>query len=169
MRLFEKLIGIVNQSMMWVCGVILAFMGFLVTLDIIFRSLKMPIQWAFELTAWLSATIALLGGGYSLFRGGHVKIDIIYLRFPGRTRAILDVFTSLFFFLLCAVLVWMGSVIAYESYQSKATTGLQLNPPMFIPQLLVPLGGLLIGLQGLVLFIRNLKIALTGKAEKGDE
>lgn len=167
MRLFEKIMAAVNQSMMWVCGVILALMGFLVTADIILRSLKMPIQWAFEMVSWMSAAIALLGGGYALLRGGHVKIDIIYLKFPVRTRAILDVTTSFFFFLLCAVLVATGSVTAWESFQSKATTGLQLNPPMFVPQLLVPLGGLLIGLQGVVLLVRNLKAALAGKEEKG--
>ncbi len=166
MRLFEKIVGAVNQSMMWVCGIALAFMGFLVTADIVLRSLKMPIQWAFELTTWLSASIALLGGGYALFKGGHVKIDIFYLKFSRRTRAILDVLTSFFFFLLCAVLVGKGSITAYESFLSKATTGLQLNPPMFIPQLLVPLGGVLIGLQGVVIFVRNLKLALTGQEEK---
>ena len=91
MDLFAKVIGAVNGAMMWICGIIGAGMAFLITVDIIMRMMKIPIQWAFEMTQWLSATMALLGGGYALLRGGHVKIDLIYKRFPARTRAILSV------------------------------------------------------------------------------
>ena len=70
MDLFAKVIGAVNGAMMWICGIIGAGMAFLITADIIMRMMKIPIQWAFEMTQWLSATMALLGGGYALLRGG---------------------------------------------------------------------------------------------------
>jgi TRAP-type C4-dicarboxylate transport system permease small subunit len=165
MERFAKIIGAVNGTMMWICGIIGTGMAFLITADILMRMMKIPIQWAFEMTQWLSATMALLGGGYALLRGGHVKIDLIYKRFPVRTRAILDIITSTLFYGLCLVLIWQGSIVAYESFLTKATTGAQLDPPMYIPQLLVPLGGLLIGLQGVVVLARNIRIAVTGRDE----
>ena len=167
MKIFEKIIGAVNSAMMWVCGIIGTFMAFLVTADIIMRMMKMSIQWAFETTQWLSATMALLGGGYALLKGSHVKIDLVYKRFSLRIRAIIDIFTSVLFYVLCFVLIWHGSIVAYESFLTKATTGAQLNPPMYLVQLLVPIGGLLIGLQGIVILVRNIRIALTGQEERG--
>lgn len=167
MGLFTKGIGAVNGAMMWICGAIGACMAFLITADIVMRMMKIPIQWAFEMTQWLSATMALLGGGYALLKGGHVKIDLIYKRFPLRTRAILDIITSTLFYILCFVLIWQGSTVAYESFLTKATTGAQLDPPMYIPQLLVPIGGLLIGLQGVTVLVRNIRIAVTGRDEGG--
>ncbi len=168
MNPYSRVIGSVNGAMMWVCGIIGTCMAFLITADILLRMVKMPIQWAFEMTQWLSATMALLGGGYALLRGGHVKIDIIYKRFPLRTRAILDILTSILFYVLVLILVWQGSIITYESFLTKATTGAQLDPPMWVPQLLVPLGGLLIGLQSFVFLARNIRIAVTGRDPKGD-
>lgn len=165
MDLFAKVVGAVNGAMMWICGIIGTCMACLIVADILMRFMKIPIQWVFEMTQLLSATMALLGGGYALLRGGHVKIDLIYKRFPVRTRAILDIFTSILFYTLCLVLIWQGSIVAFESFVTKATTGAQLNPPMWIPQLLVPLGGLLIGLQGVVVLSRNIRIAVTGRDE----
>ena len=167
MKIFERTIGAVNGAMMWVCGIIGTFMAFLIVADVIMRMLKMPIQWAFEMTQWLSATMALLGGGYALLKGGHVKIDLVYKRFSLRSRAIVDIFTSILFYVLCLVLIWQGSIIAYESFLTKATTGAQLNPPMYLVELLVPIGGLLIVLQGIVLLIHNIRVALTGQEERG--
>lgn len=166
MKNFAKAIGAVNGAMMWVCGIIGIFLAVLITADIIMRTMKMPIQWAFEMSQWLSATMALLGGGYALLKGSHVKIDLLYKRFSLRSRAIVDIFTSALFYVLCLVLIWYGSIVAFESFLTKATTGAQLDPPMYLVQLLVPVGGLLIGLQGIVILVRNVRIALTGQEEK---
>jgi TRAP-type mannitol/chloroaromatic compound transport system permease small subunit len=166
MKNFAKAIGAVNGAMMWVCGIIGIFLAVLITADIIMRTMKMPIQWAFEMSQWLSATMALLGGGYALLKGSHVKIDLLYKRFSLRSRAIVDIFTSTLFYVLCLVLIWYGSIVAFESFLTKATTGAQLDPPMYLVQLLVPVGGLLIGLQGIVILVRNVRIALTGQEEK---
>jgi TRAP-type C4-dicarboxylate transport system permease small subunit len=38
---------------------------------------------------------------------------------------------------------------------------------MYLVQLLVPIGGLLIGLQSIVILVRNIRIALTGQEERG--
>lgn len=166
MKTFEKVVGSVNGAMMWACALCALFMAVLIVSDVILRHMKMPIQWAFEMTQWLSATMALLGGGYAMLKAGHVKIDLIYKRFSLKTRAIVDIFTSILFFVLCFVLIWHGSVIAYESFLLKATTGGPLNPPLYLVQILVPVGGLLIGLQGTVILIRNIRISLGGQENR---
>lgn len=153
---------------MWIAGIMIVLMGFSTTLDVIMRTLfNKPVLWAFDLVCYLSAAAAFLAGGYGQLTNRHVKVDVFYDRLSVRTRAILDVLTSFLFFLFCYVLVNMGLDTTLESLQSGATAGNVLNPPLFIPQMLVPLGGLLLGLQGFFLLIKNIKVALGHQVKEG--
>lgn len=168
MRLFENLVTKINIGMMWFCGILIVLMGLATTYDIIMRSLfKAPTQWAFELNSYLCAAVAFLAGGFTLMVNGHVRVDILYLRFRPRKKALADACTSAFVFLLCAVLILIGSQTAIESWQAGSRSGGGLNPPLFIPQLLVPLGGFLLGLQVVIRFLGDLRLALKGK--EGDK
>lgn len=161
MRFLERLVSKINEVMMWVAGIMIAFMGFFTTADVIMRTaFNKPIVWSFDASCYLSASAAFLAGGYGLLADRHVKVDVLYDHFSPRTRAIVDVCTSFLFFLFCYVLVDMGFDTALESLQTGAKAGNVLNPPLFLPQMLVPVGGLLLGLQGVFLLIRNIKTAL---------
>ncbi|KJS73500.1 MAG: hypothetical protein JL56_10315 [Desulfotomaculum sp. BICA1-6] len=161
MRFFEKLIANINEYMMWICGSLIMFMGLLITVDIILRStINYSIQWAFSLNGYISATVALLAGGYALLHKHHVKVDIFYMRFPSRVKGIVDIGTSSLLFLLCGVFVWTGGSLCFESFASGYTTGGVLDMPLYIPQMLVPLGGALLGLQAFVDLTHNIKLAL---------
>lgn len=152
---------------MWVAGAMILVMGFSTTADVVMRAVfNKPIVWAFDLSCYLSAAAALLAGGYGLLADRHVKVDVVYDRFSPRTRAVVDVLTSFLFFLFCYVLVNMGLETALESLESGATAGNVLNPPLFIPQMLLPAGGLLLGLQGVCLLVKNIKTAI-GFADRG--
>jgi len=74
-------------------------------------------------------------------------VDVLYRHFAPRNKALANLGTSFLFFLACGVLVVMGSITAFESFQSRATSGAAGISPL-LPQLLVPVGGLLLGLQG---------------------
>lgn len=152
---------------MWAAGIMILIMGFSTTADVILRLFNKPLAWSFDLVCYLSAAAALLAGGYGLMVERHVKVDVLYDRFSRRTKAIVDVCTSFLFFLFCYVLVHMGLVTALESLESGARAGNVLNPPLFIPQMLMPLGGLLLGLQGVLLLIKNLKTAIGYKEKEG--
>lgn len=167
MPTLEKVIAKINGTMMWVTGIMTILMGVAVTYDIIMRSLfKMPAIWAFESSNFLCAAVAFLAGGYTLMGNRHVNVDIFYRHFEPRNKALANVSTSVLFFLVCGVLVWMGSVTAFESLESGATSGGGLDVPLFYPHLLVPLGGLLLGLQGIIRWVHDWRIVRT-KEQKG--
>jgi TRAP-type mannitol/chloroaromatic compound transport system permease small subunit len=60
----------------------------------------------------------------------------------------------------------MGSITAFESFQSKATSGGGWDIPLFLPQLLVPVGGLLLGLQGVIRWAQDWQ-TVRGKKQEG--
>ncbi|MFZ5633270.1 MAG: TRAP transporter small permease subunit [Bacillota bacterium] len=168
MRFLEKIISKLNVGMMWVAGFMIIFMGFSTTADVILRAFfNSPLTWSFDTVCYLNAAAAFLAGGFGLLTDRHVRVDVVYERFSPRTKGVMDVCTSFLFFLFCLVLVWMGGETALESWQSKALAGNVLNPPLYLPQLLLPVGGLLMGLQGVFRLIRDFKLALGHKQEEG--
>ncbi|MGQ9824963.1 MAG: hypothetical protein ACUVSK_08195, partial [Desulfotomaculales bacterium] len=55
---------------------------------------------------------------------------------------------------------------ALESLQSGTRAGSVRNLPLFVPQMLVPVGGLLLGLQGIFRLVRDFKIAVGFKPDE---
>lgn len=160
--MFAKIIAKTNIFIMWICGILIFFMGFLTTVDIILRSTEISysIQWAFAVNGYICATVALLGGGFALLEKQHVKVDIFYSKFSPRVRGIVDLCTSSLIYLLVAVFIWTGGILCLESFTAGAMTGGVINMPTYIPIMLIPLGGLLLGLQALVDTYHNIGLAL---------
>ena len=110
--------------------------------------------------ARLLPAYVVLGGAYTLLTRAHINVDIFYRRFPLRMRGIVDLVTSILFFLFCIALLWkaVGTSANLPLWQTPF-------PPssswLFI--LAVPIGVSLLLLQGLAKFIRDLVIAITGR------
>jgi len=124
------------------------------------RAFHAPTIWAHESTVQLLAVLYVIGGAYTLYVRGHISMDILYVRFSPRTRAILDLITSLFFFLFCGVLLWQGTETALVSIMRGEGSGTVWNPPIYFIRSAIPLGALLILFQGLAKFIRDFSIVV---------
>ncbi len=121
-----------------------------------------PTKWAYETVTFILGAYAILGGAYALRHGAHVNMDILHSRLSPRRRAILDVITSVFFFLFCVVLLWKGSEWAARSIRLSEHTWSPWGPPVYPVKILIPIGAFLLLLQGLSKLIRDLLTAFTG-------
>jgi TRAP-type mannitol/chloroaromatic compound transport system permease small subunit len=125
--------------------------------------LNHPTMWAHGTSQRLFAAYYVLGGAYVLRYRDHVIVDLIYSRFSPRTKAILDLITSLAFFAFCGVLLWQGSGFALTSLSQLEPDDTPWRAPIYPVKLMIPVGALLILLQGLASFSRNLVTAVTGR------
>lgn len=125
--------------------------------------LNQPTMWAHGTSQRLFAIYYVLGGAYVLRYRDHVNVDLIYSRFPPRTKAILDLITSLAFFAFCGVLLWQGLGFALTSLSQLEPDDTPWRAPVYPVKLMIPVGALLILLQGLANFSRNLVTAITGR------
>jgi TRAP-type mannitol/chloroaromatic compound transport system permease small subunit len=111
----------------------------------------LEIQW------YLFSAVFLLAAGYTLLRQEHVKIDVILGRFTRRTQVKVEIFGILFFLmpLVFAVVneVWPLVVQAYRSGEMSENAGGLIRWPVYA---LVPVGFLLLGLQGLSELIKRI-------------
>lgn len=111
----------------------------------------LEIQW------YLFAAIFLLMGGYALLHDAHVRIDVLSGRLSPRGRAVIDIFGILFFLLPMVVMVlWLSLPLVAESFRINEMSqnyGGLLRWPV---KALLPLGFLLLALQGLSELIKRL-------------
>ena len=115
--------------------------------------------WSNETTIYLSAVAYLVGGAYALAHRRHVRIDVIYERLSPRTRARLDLFTFIFFFIYIGALIWVGSTMAWGSFLEGEGTGTPWNPRIWPVKFAIPLAGVLMLLQGISNLLRDLGVA----------
>ncbi|MDF2764009.1 MAG: putative transporter, DctQ-like rane protein [Rhodospirillales bacterium] len=122
--------------------------------------------WLQELYVWQHAVVFMLGAGYTLLHGGHVRVDIFYARMDPRRRAVVDLFGTFVF-----LLPWLGVVIYYGmpfqilSWRllepSSQSDGL---PGFFLLKSVIPAFCVLVGLQGLAIAARSI-LVLAGREE----
>ena len=132
-------------------------------LEVVLRyGFNRPTMWVHETSQQIFAIAFLLGSAYTLQEGGHVRVDILYRRLSTKGRAILEIVTSILYFLFNGVLLWKGGEMAYESVMMLEKTQTPWEPYVFHVILAIPIAAALMLLQGIVDFIRNLKTLAKG-------
>ncbi|MCK5485202.1 MAG: TRAP transporter small permease subunit [Desulfobacterales bacterium] len=132
-------------------------------LEVVLRyGFNRPTMWVHETSQQIFAIAFLLGSAYTLQEGGHVRVDILYRRLSTKGRAILEIVTSILYFLFNGVLLWKGGEMAYESVMMLEKTQTPWEPYVFHVILAIPIAAALMLLQGIVDFIRNLKTLANG-------
>ena len=110
----------------------------------------LEIQW------YLFSAIFLLAAGYTLQHDGHVRIDILYGRYPPRVRAWIDILGALFFLMPMALLIlylsWPVFMQSYSGHEMSGDAGGLIRWPV---KLLMPLGFALLVLQGVSQIVKR--------------
>jgi len=170
MKNFVKWIDFIIEKVGFLCGWIILVMTLTVTYDVIMRYFfNSPTDWALELNMYLLVATSFLSGGYCLLHEGHVRVDILYQIFSPRIRALLDVITSLFFFLFIIVIVWKGWQFAYDSFVQGKHSSQAMGWPLYPSQMVIPAGGFLIGIQGLAKLCKNIITLIKGQDLEKDD
>ncbi len=119
----------------------------------------LEIQW------YLFGAIFLLAAGYTLKHNGHVRVDVLYGRWPPRARAWIDLLGAALFLLpLCVLMVWLswhGFIESFQRGELSSDAGGLIRWPV---RLLIPLGFALLGLQGVSELIKRVAF-LRGQGE----
>jgi TRAP-type mannitol/chloroaromatic compound transport system permease small subunit len=127
--------------------------------------LRDPTSWAFDFSYILYGALFLMSGAYTLSRGGHVRADIFYRRWRPRVQAGLElVLYVLFYFPGVLALVISGWLYGTEAYAIREVS---VNSPAGVPiwplKLLIPVGGVLLVLQGIAEMLRCVLTLRTGQ------
>ncbi len=143
---------------------LLVFAMFILVLTEVVRRyfFNSPTVWGNELTQLLFGAYIVLSGGHILKINGHVNVDLFYSRFSARSKAILDIFTFIVFFLFAGMLFYYGGALALESLKTFEHSQSAWNPPVYPFKLMIPVGAALLLLQGTAKLIRDIMILVSG-------
>lgn len=129
--------------------------------DVILRYVfNAPTIWAFDFGYMLGGSFFTLGMGYTLLKNAHVRIDILSSRLSKSTQAAIDMIISLLLFFPSFGLL-LYHLIPYV-YDSWATGEKSLEsfwrPPIYPFKTVLLVSVLFLLLQGIAVFVRNLRI-----------
>lgn len=167
-----KIITKINKFVVYFVGVIISFVSILLIIDVLLRYFfQSPTRWAFDLATKSTGLIGFSLGGYALLAKQHTRVDFFFTKFSKRKKAAIDLISALFLFCIAGSLIWLGFdyVIHYYNIGAMSNGGLQV--PLWLVWTMVPLGGILLFLQGIVNLMNDLSTLFTGNClyEPGEE
>jgi TRAP-type mannitol/chloroaromatic compound transport system permease small subunit len=115
-----------------------------------------PTNWAHESMFLMFGMQYLLAGAFALREDSHVRVDVIYLYFPDRVKALVDVATSLFFFIFAVGLLVTGIIFAADAIEVWEVSFTEWAIQYWPVKMTFAIGGLLILLQGLAKLIKDI-------------
>jgi len=119
----------------------------------------LEIQW------YLFGGMVMLGASYTLKVNEHVRVDIFYSRYGDRTRLWLDLIGGVLFLLPMTVIIgWLSWPLFINSYDIGEISGNAGGLLRWPVKILIPIGFLLLTLQGLSEIIKRIA-ALTGRLD----
>ncbi len=120
-----------------------------------------------ELEWHLFAFIFLLGAGYTLLYDGHVRVDIFYQRFGPKAQAWINLLGVLLFLSPGCVLIiatsWSFVASSWEVMEGSPDPG--GIPYRYLLKACIPVGFILVLLQGISLGIKSLFVILGEEVE----
>ena len=101
-----------------VCWITVPLM-FAMTYEVLARKLFLaPTMWAYDMSRFFYGALFMLGAGYALSKGVHIRADFLYRNFKVKTQGLIDFWLYLlFYFPGLLAFFYMTSIFVIESIQ----------------------------------------------------
>lgn len=162
-RVIEQVVELSGRIVRWLTLALVLVVSYEVMMRYVFNN---PSLWPYDTSAMLGATVAAVGLSYAHLHRRHVKVDLLYIRFSDRGKAIIDVIGHLVFFLPFAILITVVSINwMVESFATGEVSDLTgWYPPLGPLRLVIAIAFLFLLLVGIIHFIRDGYFLVKGRA-----
>lgn len=161
---YERMSHKLNKYLFWAMSIVLIFMSLMLFTDVVARYIiRKQTSFGYDLNLWLTIVLAFLGGGYAIQTKEHIVVDVLYAKMSEKTKAIVNIASGLMALILAGVLIVIGfqQTMTYFERGSVAMSGFNIH--IWIKWAIVPIGGLLLAIQGLLYEMENVFFLVTGK------
>ena len=164
-RALSKGLEWLTKQLGWIAGGLTAVMMIAIMREVVGRYFfHAPSDWSLELSCYLLVGLAYLAAADTEVNEKHIRIDFIYERLRGRAKHLADIIVPCIGLCWCVIVVWQGGRIAWHSYVTDARSAEILMWPLFPSQVMVPVGGSLLGLILIGKIVKNI-----GRLREGGE
>jgi TRAP-type C4-dicarboxylate transport system permease small subunit len=148
MQTLWKVINRINQYASSIAGILAGIICAIVCYGVVIRYVfNRPVGWTEETSSYLMVWAAFLGAAYTLQIEGHIGVDILCKKFSLRTQAWFHIAKYIVGVLFCVILTWKGLESSALSWKLGRTSISELQIPLYIPQMAIPVGAFLLLLQ----------------------
>jgi len=110
-----------------------------------------PTLWAYDVSRMTGGVIFMLGAGYALLRGVHIRADFLYRNWTPKTQATVDaVLYLMFYFPAMLLFFWTACDYWWDAWiKSEEAMDSTWAPILWPARLAMPVGAFLLLLQGI--------------------
>jgi len=141
----DNLVRVVSAALALLAGALLALLYVIVQFEVVMRFVfHAPTHWTHEVSTFSISWVGLLAAPYALRLGSQLEVDLVVTRLPPLARAVLGAATDLLGAAFCAFAAWLGIGFVEIAQMIEATSASELDTPLWIPYLVIPVafGGL---------------------------
>ena len=132
----------------WISGSLMAFALMLSFYSVVARYvLHLPLDWSDEISAYAVIWCTFFGISALIKTDQHVRVDLLTGRFSEKRQNILNLFHTLLGLGFVLVVAWGGYLMVKKAHATLITSESHLKFPMYLPFLIMPLGGLLLSFR----------------------
>ena len=152
---FDWIDVIVEKAAKITCYLVFVIMV-ITTADVVARYVfNRPLVWGWLLNRQLFGVFIHFAGVYTLYKGEHIRIEILYDHFPPGLKMAAKWIGLLAFVSFMGVLVWQGSWMGWNSLMMNEKAAGAFRIPWYPFKLLIPIVALLFLLEGIAAFRRS--------------
>jgi len=116
----------------------------LIIAQVVARNLGSTVRDAEEFAAWAMAAAGFFGLPYALHCGSHIRVQVVMRFIPKSLHHPLESLVSLIGLLLAIYLAWHCTAFVIESYRFNEVSQGLIAVPMWLPQLPMAIGSILL-------------------------
>jgi TRAP-type mannitol/chloroaromatic compound transport system permease small subunit len=146
----------------WLTVPLMLAMVYEVTARYVFTA---PTAWAYDISRMLYGAMFMLGAGYALQKGVHIRSDFLYRNWSVRTQALVDITMYVFLFIpAMLVFLWVSADWAWTAVVSGERGMETAWMPYLGPiKMTVPIGIVFLTLQGVSELFKSIYAYTHGK------
>ncbi len=149
---FNRVIGLFSMYLIFIMMGILFYSS-------VSKTFFLPSLWTLEMAQFTMAAYYLLGGGYSMQKNSHVRMDLFYGDWKPKTKAFADSFTVITLIIYLLFLLYGAYSSTAYSIQYKEVSNSAWAPYLAPVKIVMAVGIFLMLLQAIAAFFRNVALA----------
>jgi len=140
-----------------ICGLLIGGIALGITVDVVMRNVKLgSLSWVMEINEYALYVVTALGAPWALYRGAHVRVDLLVKGVPRALGRWIEALTDLIGLAASGVLLYYAVAVARASIRDNARLIKILIIPEWWVYAVIAAGALLLVIE----FARRLGLAI---------
>jgi TRAP-type C4-dicarboxylate transport system permease small subunit len=158
MKTFTSLVNKLSNWGAYLASLLLVSLVCLILIEITIRHFfDMSTLIADEYSGYLYLASIFLGLAYTFKEGGHIRINIITSRLSKKANNIFDILAAIITIAILGFVLYRTILFTYDSYELEMLSEAVSETPLYLTQLVMPIGTSLFILAVVLFLVQRIK------------